>query len=200
MRSANCRPALRKPTPLEIFDAVDRQGVRGQAELAEHGGGIVALEGEVVDGEDRARPLPAVVVQIGRRQRRLPVVGVDDFGREAGNGASWRCPRRRAPARRSGGRCRASRARPVRDRGCPAGRRDAARRARRGRGRRRARPEPAPARRTERDRRARARPSRAWRGSPDSPGASVRTATPSRASAPGRAPATSARPPVLISG
>ena len=40
------------------------------------------LEGEVVDGDDRARTLAAVVMQIGRRQGALPIVDVHDIGAE----------------------------------------------------------------------------------------------------------------------
>ena len=47
----------------------------------------MALEGEVVDGEDRLRTRSAVVMEIDRRQRGLPIVGVNDVGRVAGDRA-----------------------------------------------------------------------------------------------------------------
>ena len=43
----------------------------------------MTLEGQIVHGDDRRRPPGAVVMQIGRRQRRLPVMGVHDIGRKA---------------------------------------------------------------------------------------------------------------------
>ena len=154
MRSDKQQAGLQKADAAEIFDAVDRQRFRGQAELGEDRGRKVALEGDVVDRDHRAGPRAVRVVQIGGRERRLPVVGVNDLRPEGGDRARARCRRRPAPAPRSAAHCRASRARRGRDRGCPAGRRDAARRARTGRApppRRRGR---APGRRTARRMRA----------------------------------------------
>ena len=47
----------------------------------------MALEGEIVDGDDRLWTRAAVVMQIDRRQRGLPIVGVNDVGRVAGDPA-----------------------------------------------------------------------------------------------------------------
>ena len=144
----------------------------------------------------------AGVVQIGRRQARLPVVRMHDVGPIAGDERRGRSRPRRAPAPRSGsalsGQSRAVRAD---DRDCPAGRRDAARRARAGRA-----PPPAPpasragppnrsASCSDRDAALRALPA-----PPDSPAPACAPRRPAPASAPGSAPATSARPPVLTSG
>ena len=61
----------------EVLDPVDRHRARRQADRSERGGREVTLERQIVDGEDRFRLRTAVVMQINRRQRRLPVVGVD---------------------------------------------------------------------------------------------------------------------------
>ena len=61
----------------------------------------MALEGEIVDGQNRLRPRAAVVVQIDRRQRRLPIVDMDDVGRVAGDRAAGEIgadPRQRGEA------------------------------------------------------------------------------------------------------
>ena len=47
----------------------------------------MTLESDIVDGDDRLRTRAAVVMQIDRRQRGLPIVGVDDVGRIAGDRA-----------------------------------------------------------------------------------------------------------------
>ena len=47
----------------------------------------MALEGEVVDRDDRARSPTLSEMQISGRERRLPVVGVDDLGHEGGDRA-----------------------------------------------------------------------------------------------------------------
>ena len=66
----------------EIFDPVDGEGLRGQAQLAEDRHRKVALEGHVVDRGDDARARPVGVVEIGGRERRLPVMRVNDLGPE----------------------------------------------------------------------------------------------------------------------
>ncbi len=54
----------------------------GQAEFGEQRGGIVALKRDVVDGEHRAWSRQSVIDEIGRRERRLPVVAMRDLGRK----------------------------------------------------------------------------------------------------------------------
>ena len=58
------------------------EGMRGQAERAEERGGKMSLKREIVDREYGPRPRAAVVMEIGRRERGLPVVGMNDFGDE----------------------------------------------------------------------------------------------------------------------
>ena len=140
-----------------ILDAVDRIGVRRQADPGEEVARVLALERQVVHRHDRAGPRRAAVMEQCGNEARLPVVRVDDVGRVTGDGAARdrRGARRRAP--RSEARCRAIPSRRARRRCCRRARRDAARRARRDRGPRRARQEAAPDRRAARRTCARSR-------------------------------------------
>ena len=186
-----------------IFDAVDRVGVRRQADPSRRSSRgnwpwndrlctVITVPG---------RGAPPIVEQ-RRHEARLPVVRVHDVGREARDGAAARSRRRRAAsaAKRSplsghscpsgptyglpgrAYRCGASSTKRSRPRGCARrGAAPARRAAARTCGRRRRRCSAAQHRGI-----ARAR--------------SVRVAMFSRASAGGSAPTTSARPPVLTSG
>src|SRR5208283_2749984 len=84
---------LQKTDAAVKLHAVDGEGVRRQAERAQYALGEFSLEGEIVDGENRRRarhraffrtPVDttgyATVAQIGGRQRRLPVVRVQNIG------------------------------------------------------------------------------------------------------------------------
>ena len=202
MRSANCRPAFRIADAAVIFDAVDREGARRQAELGEQHrrGNCPGRRGCGWSSRSPGRGA-AAVAQIGRHQARLPVMGMHDVGHEA----------RHQPLPDVGGDAAsaAKRQRIVRpvaavradDRDCPAGRRDAARRARTVRARRRA---PASSRAGPPNRSAKRvndlRRLRSPPAPPDSRAPACASRCPAAASAAGSAPATSARPPVLISG
>ncbi len=61
-----------------VFDTIEAPGVIGQAERRQVAGGEVALEGDVVHGDDAGGA--ALVMQPGRGERRLPVVDMDDIG------------------------------------------------------------------------------------------------------------------------
>ena len=61
------------------FEAVDVEGVFRRADPAQRVLGKQALIGEVVDGQD-GRDLDCVPGEIGRHQRGLPVIGVDQVG------------------------------------------------------------------------------------------------------------------------
>ena len=77
------QPRLEESDSAVIFDAVDGEGLRRQAEGGEDLGGKLALEGEVMHGHHRAGARAPAVLQISGGEARLPVVGVDDLRREA---------------------------------------------------------------------------------------------------------------------
>ncbi len=94
---------LQKADTAIIFDAVDRIGHRGQAEVSEHLRAELALKGDVVDGHHARRAAIGVEeAEIGGCHRRLPVVRVEqveaiarhhargDFGGRKANAAN-RC-------------------------------------------------------------------------------------------------------------
>ena len=77
------QPGLEEADAAVIFDAVDGEGLRRQAEGGEDFGRELALESEIMHGHHRAGARASAVMQISGGQARLPVVGVDDMRREA---------------------------------------------------------------------------------------------------------------------
>ena len=70
-----------------IFDTVNREGLRRQAERIEHFMRKLALVGQIMNRHHGGGPGAAGIVQIGRCQSRLPIMGVHDIRHERGNGA-----------------------------------------------------------------------------------------------------------------
>ena len=71
---------LQKADAAIIFDAVDRVGHVGQAEVGEHLRTELTLEGDVVDGHHaRGAVIGVKEAEIGGRHRRLPVVRVEQI-------------------------------------------------------------------------------------------------------------------------
>ena len=73
---------LKKTDRAVIFNAVDAEGLRRQSQRLQQLFGILALEGDVVNREDGRGAWAIRVMHIGWRERRLPVMGMDDVWRE----------------------------------------------------------------------------------------------------------------------
>ena len=134
-----------------VFEAVLREVGAGEPERGEAGGGGEALEGDVVDRQQRGRAGAAGADVVGG-EARLPVVGVDDIGRPPPcplGGDAGRDPRERGEAFGVVGPVLAVGAA---SRGAPGGRRGGARRGREGRARPPGPTGPAPGRRRDRGR------------------------------------------------
>ncbi|MGX1136325.1 hypothetical protein AB7M11_000561 [Bradyrhizobium ottawaense] len=78
---------LQKADAAEIFDLIDVERVPGQADRTDQLGSELALIGHVMDGHHGAGSRAIVIVQIGRREPGLPVMGVHDIGYEGGDEA-----------------------------------------------------------------------------------------------------------------
>ncbi len=75
-------PGLQIADRAVIFDAVDRIRVPRQTERIQQVAAELALERQVVHGHHGAGARPSRIVQIRRRETRLPVVRVHDIGNE----------------------------------------------------------------------------------------------------------------------
>jgi hypothetical protein len=73
-------PGLQEADAAVVLDAVGRERRRRQAQRAEQADRELALEGQVVHGHDRGRPVAVGKGEVGRCEASLPVVRVDDVG------------------------------------------------------------------------------------------------------------------------
>ena len=89
--------ALQKADPAVVFDAIDGESVRRQAQRLQQVGRKLPLECDVVDGDDGCRPatlLRACEAEIDRSQRGLPIVRMYDVERIAARSATTNLGRR----------------------------------------------------------------------------------------------------------
>ena len=126
------QPCFQEADRAIMLDAVPGERSGRQAKRHHQLRRKLALEGQIVHGHDRARRGLAAVVHIGRGKAGLPIVHVHHIGLEGPEASQARCRRRPCQAPRSDRRYPASRCHPARYKGCPAGRRDRARRGRKG--------------------------------------------------------------------
>ncbi len=81
-------PRLEVADRAVVFDAVQRIGMRRQADPREELARKLSLKRQVVHRHDRARPRRASVMEQRGNEARLPVVGVDDVGPITRDGAA----------------------------------------------------------------------------------------------------------------
>ena len=71
--------ALEKGQFVVEFEAVDVEGIRGRADPPQRFLRKQALVRQIMDGQD-GRDLASAPGEVGRHQRRLPIIGVDEVG------------------------------------------------------------------------------------------------------------------------
>jgi hypothetical protein len=87
-RPSRAQAAFQEADIAVIFQPVDGEGFRRQVELGKDIGAKLALEGEVVHGEDGGDVLQAGIAHVDGRHRRLPVVGMHDVRLPVGQEAA----------------------------------------------------------------------------------------------------------------
>ena len=76
------KPALQEADAAIIFNAADRKGLNRQSERSKDAGRKMALEGDIMHGQNDLRRRSGREIEIGCRQRRLPVMHMDDIRHE----------------------------------------------------------------------------------------------------------------------